>query len=38
MNSMDNFNEIALPCIEEFFFNLQLKNVSKDEYNHAKKV
>ena len=38
MDSMDKFDEIALPCIEEFYINLQLKNISKDEYNHAKKV
>ena len=38
MDSMDKFNETTLPSIEKFYSKLQLKNITNDEYNHAKKV
>ena len=38
MDSMDKFNETTLPSIEKFYSKLQLKNITKDECNHAKKV
>ena len=38
MGSMDKFNETTLPSIEKFYSKLQLKNITNDEYNHAKKV
>ena len=38
MDSIDKFNETTLPNIEKFYSKLQMKNISSDEYNHAKKV
>ena len=38
MDSMDRFNETTLPKIKKFCSKLQQKHVSKDDYNHAKKV
>ena len=34
----DRFNETSLPAREKFYSNLQLKNISDEEYKHAKKV
>ena len=38
MDSTDKLNETTLPSIEKFYSKLQLKNITDDEYNHAKKV
>ena len=38
MDSIDKFNETALPCIEKFYSKVQSKNISNNEYKHAKKV
>ena len=38
MDSTDKRNETTLPSIEKFYSKLQLKNITDDEYNHAKKV
>ena len=38
MDSTDKFNETTQPSIEKFYSKLQLKNITNDEYNHAKKV
>ena len=38
MDSTDKLNETTLPSIEKFYSKLQLKNITNDEYNHAKKV
>ena len=35
---MDRFNETTLPKIKKFCSKLQQKHISKDDYNHAKKV
>ena len=38
MVSMDQFNEKELPTIDKFYSSLSNSNISKDDYNHAKKV
>ena len=38
MDSMDRFDEVTLPNIEKFYSKLQLKDISEDDYKHAKKV
>ena len=38
MDSMNKFIETALPCIEKFYSKLQSKNITNNEYKHAKKV
>ena len=38
MDSTDKLNETTLPSTEKFYSKLQLKNITNDEYNHAKKV
>ena len=38
MDSMDQFNEKELPTIDKFYSSLSNSNISKDDYNHAKKV
>ena len=38
MDSMDKFNEKELPTIGKFYSSLNNSNISKDDYNHAKKV
>ena len=38
MDSIDRFNETTLPNIEKFYSKIQQKHISKDDYNHAKKV
>ena len=35
---MDRFNETTLPNIEKFCSKLEQKHISKDDYNHAKKL
>ena len=37
MNDWDKFNETKLPSINSFYSKLQLKNIRKEDYNHAKK-
>ena len=37
MNSMDRFDETTLPNIEKFYSKLQLKDISENDYKHAKK-
>ena len=38
MDSWEKFNEEQLPAINNFYSNLSLKNISKDEYRHAQEV
>ena len=38
MDSMNKFNEKELPTIDKFYSSLSNSNISKDDYNHAKKV
>ena len=38
MSSWDKFEESQLPPIEAFYSNLNISNVSKDDYQHAQKV
>ena len=38
MDSMDKFNGKVLPTIGKFYSSLNNSNISKDDYNHAKKV
>ena len=38
MDSMDRFDEITLPNIEKFYSKWQLKDISENDYKHAKKV
>ena len=38
MDSWKKFNEEQLPAINNFYSNLSLKNISKDEYRHAQEV
>ena len=38
MSSWDKFEESQLPPIEEFYSNLKMSNISKDDYQHAQKV
>ena len=37
MDSIDKFKEKELPTIDKFYSSLS-NNISKDDYNHAKKV
>ena len=38
VDSMDKFKEKELPTIDKFCSSLINSNISKDDYNHAKKV
>ena len=38
MDSWESFNETELPLIDKFYSNLNLTNITKDEYKHAQKV
>ena len=38
MSSWDKFEESQLPLIEAFYSNLNMTNVSEDDYQHAQKV
>ena len=38
MDSMDKFKEKELPTIDKLYSSLINSNISKDDYNHAKKV
>ena len=38
MDSMDKFKEKELPTVDKFYSSLSNSNISKDDYNHAKKV
>ena len=38
MDLTDTFNETSLRVREKFYSNLQLQNISDEEYKHAKKV
>ena len=38
MNSFERFNETKLPPIESFYSELNLSEISKNDYKHAKKV
>ena len=38
MSSWDKFEESQLPPIEAFYSNLNMSNVSKDDYEHAQRV
>ena len=38
MNSMDKFDEIELPSIDNFYSSLQKKHISDKDYAHAKKI
>ena len=38
MDSMDKFKEKELPTIDKFCSSLINSNISKDDYNNAKKV
>ena len=38
MDSIDKFKEKELPSIDKFHSSLSNSNISKDDYNHAKKV
>ena len=37
MSSIDRFDETTLPDIENFHSKLQLKDISENDYKHAKK-
>ena len=38
MNNWNRYNETELPSIDKFYSNLNLKDISKKEYEHAQKV
>ena len=38
MSSWDKFEEVQLPPIEAFYRNLNMTNVSDDDYQHAQRV
>ena len=38
MSSWDHFEESQVPLIEAFYSNLNMSNISKDDYQHAQKV
>ena len=38
MDSMDRFDETALPNIEKFYSKIQLKDINENDCKHAKKV
>ena len=38
MDSMDRFDETSLPSINKFYSKLQEKDISENDYKHAKKV
>ena len=38
MSSWDKFEESQLPPIEAFYSNLNMSNISEDDYEHAQKV
>ena len=37
MDSMDRFDETSLPSINKFYSKLQEKDISENDYKHAKK-
>ena len=38
MDGWERFDETELPLIDKFYSNLNLTNITKDEYKHAQKV
>ena len=38
MNNYDKFNDTELSAIDKFYSNLNLKNISKEDYKHAQNV
>ena len=38
MSSWDKFQESRLPPIEAFYSNLNMSNISEDDYQHAQRV
>ena len=38
MNDWNRFEETELPLIDKFYSKLNLKNISKEDYNYAQKV
>ena len=38
MDSWEKFNEIALPPKKNFYSNLNLENISDEDYKHAQKI
>ena len=38
MNDWDKFNETNIPSIKDHYNKLQLKNITNEDYDHAKKV
>ena len=38
MNSWGKFNEIVLPLKKDFYSNLNLEDISDEDYTHAQKV
>ena len=38
MNDYDKFNDTELSAIDKFYSNLNLKNISKEDYKHAQNV
>ena len=38
MDSWEKFNETALPPKKDFYSNLNLENISDEDYSHSKKV
>ena len=38
MDNWNKFEETGSPSIDKFYSNLNLKNISKDEYKHAQQV
>ena len=38
MDSWEKFNETTLPSKEAFYNNLNLEDISDEDYNHAQKV
>ena len=38
MDNWNKFEETESPSIDKFYSNLNLKNISKDEYKHAQQV
>ena len=38
MNDWDKFDETNIPSIKDHYSNLQLKNITKEDHNHAKNV
>ena len=38
MDSWDKFNETALPLKKDFYSNLNLENISDEDYTHTQKI